>query len=139
MNECENQQHDCDAEVSNCRNTDGSYYCDCITGYQARFNHETFMTEFLSKNFLKIRFLTRTRSSLNTSLKLVKVVTGSSECIDVDECEEKEYTCTFNSTCINTIGSYECECDSGYNKTDNQECLDIDECLITEPKVCSID
>ena len=73
------------------------------------------------------------------SVKPVKVVTGSSKCIDVNECEEKDYTCTSNSTCINTIGSYKCECDSGYNKTDNQECLDINECLIAEPKVCSND
>ena len=34
-----------------------------------------------------------------------------------------------HSTCKDTIGSFECECDSGYGRNEvEDECLDIDEC-----------
>ena len=33
---------------------------------------------------------------------------------DIDECSMGEDMCLANSTCSNTIGSYECNCDSGF-------------------------
>ncbi|CAI4222588.1 unnamed protein product [Auanema sp. JU1783] len=41
-------------------------------------------------------------------------------CIDINECAS-ENICPFNSRCVNTIGSYRCDCDSGFTK--NGECL----------------
>ena len=38
--------------------------------------------------------------------------------IDIDECNET-HTCRENSSCTNTIGSYDCVCDEGYKKIDN--------------------
>lgn len=32
----------------------------------------------------------------------------SDKCIDVDECDTSEATCTNNQVCINEIGSYKC-------------------------------
>ena len=59
-------------------------------------------------------------------------MTHNQECIDVDECTTKKHNCTENmSKCINTEGSFECECSSGYEmKTigQNKVCYDIDEC-----------
>jgi len=45
------------------------------------------------------------------------------------------------STCINTIGSYQCECSEGhYHQNNWEQCQDIDECLTevepTEPDFC---
>ena len=34
--------------------------------------------------------------------------------VDFDECEFHLYSCDINADCKNTIGSYECECRSGY-------------------------
>ena len=39
---------------------------------------------------------------------------------DVDECEAEASPCPANSDCLNTVGSYECPCRSGYNRTLSQ-------------------
>ena len=39
---------------------------------------------------------------------------NSTNCIDIDECIEESNTCHANATCINTIGSFSCDCDTGY-------------------------
>lgn len=48
---------------------------------------------------------------------------------DIDECDEKDpkHECDANAICINTIGSYECECKKGF-KGPGRVCADIDEC-----------
>ena len=34
---------------------------------------------------------------------------------DYDECYEWDDDCDMNAVCINTYGSYECECNEGYS------------------------
>ncbi|XP_040269935.1 fibrillin-1 [Bufo bufo] len=46
------------------------------------------------------------------------------ECVDPDKCK--------NGLCINTDGSYRCECSFGYVLT-GEECIDIDECSVGNP------
>lgn len=50
-------------------------------------------------------------------------------CRDVDECVDK-VICP-NSRCINTEGSYECSCPSGFRKHKNGLCVDINECSMS--------
>ena len=40
---------------------------------------------------------------------------------DIDECSDDEHLRCHgnNATCINTLGSYQCECDDGYDLSDN--------------------
>ncbi|XP_076376095.1 uncharacterized protein LOC143259120 [Megalopta genalis] len=54
-------------------------------------------------------------------------------CIDIDECREIEDVCSSNEDCVNTIGSYTCNCKIGF-KRDNltQACVDINECQMRE-------
>lgn len=48
--------------------------------------------------------------------------------IDVDECRMMPYLCR-NGRCRNTIGTFSCECTSGYVlSSDGQHCRDVDEC-----------
>ena len=48
-------------------------------------------------------------------------------CADVNECELGQASCAQH--CNNTIGSFECSCDPGYQLTaDDLSCEDIDEC-----------
>ena len=47
--------------------------------------------------------------------------------IDIDECSTGG-VCDENAECVDTAGSYECTCSSGYTG-DGHTCLDIDECL----------
>ncbi|MBN3308080.1 FBLN4 protein, partial [Amia calva] len=46
---------------------------------------------------------------------------------DVDECEQGLHDCQPSQQCLNSQGSYSCQCPDGYRKT-GPECIDIDEC-----------
>ena len=35
--------------------------------------------------------------------------------LDVDECVDKTHNCDEHATCSNTIGSFTCMCDTGYD------------------------
>ncbi|KAK2176552.1 hypothetical protein NP493_656g01018 [Ridgeia piscesae] len=46
---------------------------------------------------------------------------------DVNECLTTTHGC--DQSCVNTVGSYKCECRSGYQlDTDGRTCKDVDEC-----------
>uniref|UniRef100_A0A1I8JJH6 SUEL-type lectin domain-containing protein n=1 Tax=Macrostomum lignano TaxID=282301 RepID=A0A1I8JJH6_9PLAT len=55
-------------------------------------------------------------------------------CKDIDECAAGSHNCKGGSKCINTAGSYNCSCDSGYRYESNK-CIDIDECA-EDSKLC---
>ncbi|XP_078382508.1 uncharacterized protein LOC144665195 isoform X2 [Oculina patagonica] len=46
---------------------------------------------------------------------------------DYDECKYFSYDCPVNSSCVNSDGSYSCQCPVGY-RLDGNNCRDIDEC-----------
>ncbi|CAD5118429.1 DgyrCDS7137 [Dimorphilus gyrociliatus] len=52
------------------------------------------------------------------------------KCIDDNECDNPaKHKCTGNAICVNTEGSHECECPSGYQLTANKtSCEDFNEC-----------
>eukprot|EP00915_Cephaloidophora_sp_WS-2016_P001401 GHVH01001984.1.p1 GENE.GHVH01001984.1~~GHVH01001984.1.p1 ORF type:complete len:598 (+),score=40.04 GHVH01001984.1:550-2343(+) len=66
------------------------------------------------------------------------LVSGSG-CTDLNECSSDVLnTCDlYSETCINLIGSYACQCISGYElNTSGTSCVDIDECSIFADQVC---
>lgn len=88
-----------------CENTPGSFRCHCPPGFQ---------------------FIGQDRPLLGFS--------GGSRCVDINECELLGTPCGRRGTCLNTIGSYECECDTGYEfNPSTGVCTDINECLLTNP------
>ena len=50
-------------------------------------------------------------------------------CTDIDECNSGTHECS--QLCINTFGSYRCDCQDGFSMIDNRSCQDIDECALT--------
>ena len=62
-------------------------------------------------------------------------------CVDIDECATDAHGCAsvVNSAggCINTVGSYKCECKAGYEYDQAEaKCVDIDECAHTSTNWC---
>lgn len=47
---------------------------------------------------------------------IVKFTTHNLYKTDVNECTGGSYSCPANTHCVNTVGSYTCECNAGYFK-----------------------
>ncbi|XP_027438109.1 adhesion G protein-coupled receptor E5 isoform X4 [Zalophus californianus] len=89
-------------KFADCQNTEGSFHCTCIKGYELASGARTFRNE-----------------SENT-------------CQDVDECSSGQPTCHESTVCINTVGSYKCHCRRGWepkpgfqNKQPNTTCEEM--------------
>ncbi|XP_065343464.1 uncharacterized protein LOC135941714 [Cloeon dipterum] len=50
-------------------------------------------------------------------------------CQDVDECQERNI-CGAHGKCINTLGSYVCRCQPGFQPLPSGKCIDINECAL---------
>ena len=96
INECSTDTHLC---TQNCTNTNGSYTCDCKSGYQ--LHEDGFQCDGMSEKVPIVCLV-----SLNFLMYK-----------DVDECVEGSHRCSQN--CSNTDGSYECSCIDGYQLEDN--------------------
>uniref|UniRef100_A0A4W2I5Q9 Adhesion G protein-coupled receptor E2 n=1 Tax=Bos indicus x Bos taurus TaxID=30522 RepID=A0A4W2I5Q9_BOBOX len=85
---------------ADCQNTEGGYYCTCSPGYEPVSGAMIFRNE-----------------SENT-------------CRDVDECQHRPRVCKGLSVCINTEGSYTCQCPPGLEFTpeDQRHCTYVNEC-----------
>ncbi|XP_045667918.1 adhesion G protein-coupled receptor E5 isoform X3 [Ursus americanus] len=105
INECGPSSTVSCGKFADCQNTEGSYYCTCIPGYELASGARTFRNE-----------------SENT-------------CQDVDECQLKPRVCKSRGVCINTQGSYTCKCPPGLelNPGDPNLCTDVDECSSGQP------
>ena len=80
----------CDSNAT-CTNTDGSYICECNTGFTGNGTNCTGTSVFLCVRFEASSFL------------------------DINECEMVISPCDGNATCTDTEGSFLCVCNSGYS------------------------
>ncbi|XP_061278394.1 adhesion G protein-coupled receptor E1 isoform X4 [Bos javanicus] len=95
-----------------CRNLPGRYRCSCMTGF-----------------------------SSPTGNNWIPGKQGHFTCRDVDECANPR-SCPEHSTCHNSLGSYSCACNPGYNSRSGKKtfqgpgetCQDVDECA--NPRSC---
>uniref|UniRef100_A0A8D1PB16 Adhesion G protein-coupled receptor E5 n=1 Tax=Sus scrofa TaxID=9823 RepID=A0A8D1PB16_PIG len=85
---------------ADCQNTEGGYHCTCVPGYELASGAPIFRNE------------------------------NENTCQDVDECQQKLRICKSHSICINTQGSYTCQCLPGFklNPRDPKLCTDVNEC-----------
>ncbi|XP_078695035.1 mucin-like protein [Branchiostoma floridae x Branchiostoma belcheri] len=93
VDECWFDTHECNPDISDCENMEGSYNCRCHDGY---FNaNRTYCTDVVA----------------------------------VDECASANGGC--EQTCVNTLTSYYCTCNNGFNlAADGHTCNNINECLV---------
>ncbi|XP_054984738.1 adhesion G protein-coupled receptor E5 isoform X2 [Sorex araneus] len=104
INECAPSLNVSCGRLADCVNTEGSYHCECISGYRLASGESKFRNK-----------------SENT-------------CRDVDECASGTHECPSTTTCVNTPGSYKCRCPPGWMPklkagTPNTVCQDVDECI----------
>lgn len=78
-----------------CANTNGSFTCSCVRGYFG----DAYVLDGC-KGIILYKFPV----SINKKKKNT----------DADECGDNTYSCSNNSFCSNTVGSYNCTCNSGY-------------------------
>ncbi|XP_061568192.1 adhesion G protein-coupled receptor E5 [Cololabis saira] len=115
LDECEyNPPYGPCGDNTRCLNTDGSFYCLCVDGYQ-----------------------TRTRRSNFT-------LGSHENCEDINECFYNAQICGSNAKCNNTVPHYDCTCDPGFvsptkekiiHRGENVSCSDINEC---QENVCGL-
>ncbi|XP_055340005.1 protein kinase C-binding protein NELL2-like [Paramacrobiotus metropolitanus] len=123
INECQNGSNLC-AGHAKCMNSEGSYSCQCLPGYEGDGFTCTPICEPVCQNGGHC-FAPNTCACQGGFF--------GPECqVDVDECAFNISSCKANSVCVNTPGSYFCECMDGY-KAENPYlrepvCQDIDEC-----------
>ncbi|XP_039503316.1 latent-transforming growth factor beta-binding protein 4 isoform X1 [Pimephales promelas] len=112
-----------------CRNTPGSFRCVCAVGFQLQDSACTDIDECLDT------LQCPGQQCLNSpgSYKCVPCRDGHSmqdgRCADIDECAGPR-VCGPESVCVNTDGSYRCDCLPGYRSAGpRRQCRDINECL----------
>ncbi|KAK7495635.1 hypothetical protein BaRGS_00013082 [Batillaria attramentaria] len=98
FDECATGFNDC-ADEAVCRNTADGFECSCPAGWQGR---------------------TATKSDDDP-------IANGRQCIDDDECAGGG-PCPWNAKCVNTPGSFACECNRGFRNSGPLTCVDIDEC-----------
>ena len=86
--------HTCSSNAS-CTDTDGSFNCTCREGYEGDGFNCTGMKQAFNAN----------TTYMATVLSLI---------VDIPECERGLDDCDSNATCTNTIGSYDCVCNTGF-------------------------
>ncbi|KAK2894957.1 hypothetical protein Q8A67_012186 [Cirrhinus molitorella] len=112
-----------------CMNTPGSFRCVCDLGFNLRDGTCMDIDECLDE------LQCPGQQCLNSpgSYQCVPCRNGHSmqngRCSDIDECASP-HMCGLQSVCVNTDGSYRCDCLPGYRAAGpRRQCRDINECL----------
>ncbi|XP_053387799.1 multiple epidermal growth factor-like domains protein 10 isoform X1 [Mercenaria mercenaria] len=128
---------------STCKNEAGSFRCDCNEGFREQDGFCTDCDQWqFGKDCESNCTCNVTKSEYCNQISGICVCksgwNGTNCQDDVDECDI-ENICPDNSSCENTLGSFECKCNLGYTETDNGQCNDVDECNATETchQICS--
>ena len=118
----------CNGLLDDCQNTNGSFTCDCMVGYQT--NNVTSLCEDIdecndSNACREDADCVNTDGSFYCNCNLLLNCTicnagftqnfYNETCLDIDECSNSTWNhCHTNATCINMNGTYDCLCNPGY-------------------------
>ena len=111
-NECLTGSHACHQD-SYCKNTDGSFRCECEIGYVGD-GFDCKDVDECSNGMNTCQANSECKNTIGSFTCFC--VTGydfndDGECVDVDECQFGP--CGNHMTCQNSFGSYECVCNEG--------------------------
>jgi len=125
VDECADGTDDCDVNAT-CMNTEGSYTCECNSGYSGDGVTCADLDECANGACDANAQCLNTEGSFECSCNVGYSGDGLT-CDDINECAIGEGPCDANAQCSNTDGSFTCECNAGYSG-DGLTCDDIDEC-----------
>ncbi|XP_036376120.1 fibulin-1-like isoform X2 [Megalops cyprinoides] len=149
IDECETGTHNCAAEFE-CQNTLGSFRCrprvKCGEGFiQDALGKCIDINECLSQTgpckpgqtcINTVGSYTCHKSSVNCG-RGYRLNEAGTRCVDVDECMGTDGPCQ-GHTCINLVGSYRCECRTGFLfNSISRICEDINECRHYPGRLCA--
>ncbi|CAJ0962393.1 unnamed protein product, partial [Mesorhabditis belari] len=121
-----------------CTNTQGSYVCKCPEDYEGDGKTCTpikYCENKLDKCDRRSTNCQQEKVGYTCQCKggFKKSYNNKYQCDDIDECHPMN-PCPIHAAtkiphkCINSIGSYSCECSNGYVNIDSTHCKDVDEC-----------
>ncbi|PHJ25166.1 calcium binding egf domain-containing protein [Cystoisospora suis] len=129
INECLQNRGGC-GDFSNCINQDGApVKCECWTGYTGNDGQPGIDCKALLI-FQVVRVAKATRARRRVILAVMSEegwVSVRCSAPDIDECTTAN-PCGSNAKCVNTPGSYRCECNSGYAQTSSNVCEPVNFC-----------
>ncbi|CAG2236072.1 unnamed protein product [Mytilus edulis] len=136
VDECTVTHYICNTtSYSECNNLNGTHECNCVTGYQKIADGSC--QECDSANYgdscsqacTCIVANTMDCNNVNGSCTCKNEWKGANCDMDINECDDAT-TCDSipYSTCQNSVGSYDCVCNAGYQKNSSNLCDNINEC-----------
>ena len=103
IDECQTpESHNCDVNAL-CTNIEGSYVCRCKKGYEGD-GSQCIGKFFYNKNYI---------------VRLMMFFNRVNLALDIDECSVGSVNCGPGGECINSNGSFTCQCQEGYQKSGN--------------------
>ena len=127
IDECARDIHNCHANAD-CSNTSGGFTCKCKSGFSG--NGVNCKDIDQCKN---VDCGSGGRCVEENNAPVCKCDPGfelkNGKCKDVNECNNGSHECDARATCTNTVGSYTCDCPTGFRNVNNgRQCDDINEC-----------
>ncbi|XP_043657526.1 fibulin-2 isoform X5 [Drosophila teissieri] len=129
IDECREELHDCKSSQY-CHNTNGGFHClnvkakDCPPGFHYEHDYDECKDEYKCKD----------RKCVNGQSCDRGFSFKNGTCTDIDECSHNTLNNCHgisNQDCINTVGSYTCNCQAGFHLDATlNKCIDINECSI---------
>ena len=127
--------HFCDLHAD-CKNTIGTYKCQCHTGYAGsgmesdchNIDECKLGTDDCNKKGHDSSYCVDNDGSFECYCKKGYQNNDEDLCENKNECLIGEHICDHNADCIDLYGEYRCECHEGY-AGDGFNCLNIDECI----------
>ncbi|XP_053387592.1 fibrillin-2-like [Mercenaria mercenaria] len=131
-----------------CQNTNGNWTCECRTGYEAVYINQTqiecrdinecekpdqFTCTGPKNSSTCYDILGSWQCNCSEGFKPKNISSNIRTCEDINECHD-ESSCV-KGECINTEGSFLCQCEPGYkivSKAGHSACIDIDECAVNK-------
>uniref|UniRef100_A0A8C9URD4 EGF-like domain-containing protein n=1 Tax=Spermophilus dauricus TaxID=99837 RepID=A0A8C9URD4_SPEDA len=138
VDECKQNPRICKGR-STCINTQGSYTCQCLPGFELNPEDPKLCTDVdecssgqqqCHQSTICTNTLGSYQCHCRPGWEAQSKKSLTRENTYVDECKQNPRICKGRSTCINTQGSYTCQCLPGFelNPEDPKLCTDVNEC-----------